>query len=190
MLKYTLKRLFQSLITVLLVISVVFLLLRMLPTDYFFTEEQLIKLTDEQQEDLLRKNGYLDPPLVQLANFYKELIKTEHNAHYYDLVNLIDDSTFEVTLKSAKDAESVKAEDIQFARVEGVNENYPLVKATAVATDAARPGVVIITTDNPVQKKVAYEVTCGNHTGTFTVRKEGKEVAVKNEKTTGKLFTV
>ncbi len=184
MIKYTLKRLFQSLVTVLLVISVVFLLLRLLPTDYFFTEEQLIKLTEEQQEDLLRKNGYLDPPLVQLANFYKELVKTDHNAHYFDVVNLVDDSTFEITLKSAGDAAKVKAEDVQFARVEGVNEKYPLVKATAVTTDAAKPGVVIITTDNPVQKKVAYEVTAGSHTGTFTVRKEGKEVAVKDEKTT------
>ena len=184
MIKYTLKRLFQSLVTVLLVISVVFLLLRLLPTDYFFTEEQLIKLTDEQQEDLLRKNGYLDPPLVQLANFYKELVKTDHNAHYFDVVNLVDDSTFEITLKSAGDAAKVKAEDVQFARVEGVNEKYPLVKATAVATDVAKPGVVIVTTDNPVQKKVAYEVSAGGHTGTFTVRKEGKEVAVKDEKTT------
>ena len=122
MFKYTIKRLFQSLVTVLLVISVVFLLLRLLPTDYFFTEEQLIKLTDEQQEDLLRKNGYLDPPLVQLANFYKELVKTDHNAHYFDVVNLVDDSTFEITLKSAGDAAKVKAEDVQFARVEGVNE--------------------------------------------------------------------
>lgn len=184
MIKYTLKRLFQSLVTVLLVISVVFLLLRLLPTDYFFTEEQLIKLTDEQQEDLLRKNGYLDPPLVQLANFYKELVKTDHNAHYFDVVNLVDDSTFEITLKSAGDAAKVKAEDVQFARVEGVNEKYPLVKATAVATDASKPGVVIVTTDNPVQKKVAYEISAGGHTGTFTVRKEGKEVAVKDEKTT------
>ena len=184
MIKYTIKRLFQSLITVLLVVSVVFLLLRLLPTDYFFTEEQLIKLTDEQQEDLLRKNGYLDPPLVQLANFYKELVKTAHNAHYFDVVNLVDDSTFEIKLMSAKDAAAVKAEDVQFARVEGVNEKYPLVTAAAVATDASKPGVVIVTTDNPVQKKIAYEVTCGDHTGTFTVRKEGKEVAVKDEKTT------
>ena len=47
MFKYTIKRLIQSLITVLLVVSAVFLLLRLLPTDYFFTEEQLIKLTEE-----------------------------------------------------------------------------------------------------------------------------------------------
>ena len=49
MFKYTIKRLFQSLLTVLLVISAVFLLLRLLPTEYFFTEEQNIKLTEEQK---------------------------------------------------------------------------------------------------------------------------------------------
>ena len=184
MLKYTIKRLFQSLLTVLLVISVVFLLLRLLPTDYFFTEEQLIKLTEEQQQDLLRANGYLDPPLVQLANFYKNLVKTEHKAHYYNEVNLVDDSTFEIIFMDQKDAAKVTPEEVQFARVEGVNEKYPLVKATAVAVSEANPNAVIVTTDNPVQKKVAYQVSCGNHTGTFTVRKEGKNVAVKDEKTT------
>ena len=37
--KYTIKRLLQSCITVLIVVTIVFLLLRMLPTDYYFTEE-------------------------------------------------------------------------------------------------------------------------------------------------------
>ena len=41
MARYILKRLFQSLITVLLVVSVVFVLLRMTPSDYFFTEDEL-----------------------------------------------------------------------------------------------------------------------------------------------------
>ena len=184
MLKYTIKRLFQSLLTVLLVVSVVFMLLRLLPTDYFFTEEQLIKLTREQQEELLRANGYLDPPFVQLGNFYKNLIKTEHKAHYYDSVNLVDESTFEISFKDAKAAAKVTAEDVQFERVEGVNEKYPLVKAAAVAVSAENPATLVVTTDNPVQKKTAYMVSCGDHTGTFTVRKEGKSVAVKDEKTT------
>ena len=38
MLKYTLKRLAQSLVTIFLAVTLVFLLLRLLPTDYFFTE--------------------------------------------------------------------------------------------------------------------------------------------------------
>ena len=73
MARYIIKRLLQSVVTILLVVSVVFLLLRLLPTDYFFTEEELIKLTPEQQHDKLQANGLLDHPLVQLFNFYKRL---------------------------------------------------------------------------------------------------------------------
>ena len=40
MFKYTIKRLLQSVVTVLIVVTIVFLLMRMLPTDYFFTEDQ------------------------------------------------------------------------------------------------------------------------------------------------------
>ncbi len=183
MFKYTIKRLFQSLVTVLLVVSAVFLLLRLLPTDYFFTEEQLIKLTDEQQQELLEANGYLDPPFVQLGRFYKELIKTEHKAHYFNEANLVDDATFEISFQSAKDAAALKAEDVQFERVEGVTEEYPIVKATAVSVSAENPNMVVITTDHPVQKKTVYQLTSGVHTGTFTIRKEGKAVQLKDEKT-------
>ena len=35
MVKYILKRLFQSLLTVLLVVCIVFFLMRLMPTDYF-----------------------------------------------------------------------------------------------------------------------------------------------------------
>ena len=184
MLKYTIKRLFQSLLTVLLVISAVFLLLRLLPTDYFFTEEQLIKLTDEQQEDLLRKNGYLDPPFVQLANFYKNLVKTEHNAHYFDSVNLVDASTFEISFFDQGAAAKVKPGDVFFERADGQAQDVAIT-VTAAAVKADAPNTVVLTTDNPVQKKINYRVTVGEHNGTFTVRKEGKAVAMKDEKTTG-----
>ncbi len=73
MAKYTVKRLLQGLITVLLIATIVFLLMRMLPTDYFFTEEQLMKFTDEQKNDALRAAGLLDPIGVQLINFYADL---------------------------------------------------------------------------------------------------------------------
>ncbi|MBR3873911.1 MAG: ABC transporter permease [Clostridia bacterium] len=186
MFKYTIKRLLQSLLTVLLVVSAVFLMLRLLPTDYFFTEEQLIKLTEEQQEELLRQNGYLDPPFVQLGRFYKELVQTEHKPHYFDSANLVDEATFEVSFLNAKDAAAVKPEDIQFERTEGVTDEYPLVKATAVSlsTDPEKSNTIVITTDSPVQKKNGYTLTCGVHTATFTVRKEGKAVQLKDEKTT------
>ena len=57
MAKYTVKRLLQSLVTILIVVTIVFLLLRMLPTDYFFTEDQLMKLTDQQKHDQLKAAG-------------------------------------------------------------------------------------------------------------------------------------
>lgn len=74
MAKYIFKRLLQSILTILLVVSIVFLLLRLMPTDYFFSEEELIKLTDEQRHDKLQAAGLLDPPLEQLGRFYKQLL--------------------------------------------------------------------------------------------------------------------
>ena len=57
MVKYILKRLLQSVVTVLLVVSIVFLLLRMMPSDYFFTEDELMKFTEEQKEAKLERLG-------------------------------------------------------------------------------------------------------------------------------------
>lgn len=74
MAKYIIKRLLQSVLTILLVVSIVFLLLRLMPTDYFFSEEELIKLTDEQRHDKLQAAGLLDPPLEQLGRFYKQML--------------------------------------------------------------------------------------------------------------------
>lgn len=76
MAKYIIKRLLQSVLTILLVVSIVFLLLRLMPTDYFFSEEELIKLTDEQRHDKLQAAGLLDPPFEQLGRFYKDLFTT------------------------------------------------------------------------------------------------------------------
>ena len=74
MLKYTIKRLVESLITVLIIVTIVFLLLRMLPTDYYFTEEQLMKFTEEQKQEQLLAAGLLDPIPEQLMNFYNDVI--------------------------------------------------------------------------------------------------------------------
>jgi len=74
MFKYTVKRLLQSLVTVLIVVTIVFLLLRMLPTDYYFTEEQVMKFTDQQKEDALRAAGLLDPVSQQLFRFYGQIL--------------------------------------------------------------------------------------------------------------------
>ena len=74
MLKYTAKRLFQSFITILIAVTVVFLLLRMLPTDYYFTEDQLMKFTPEQKNAALEAAGLLDPIGEQLVRFYGQLL--------------------------------------------------------------------------------------------------------------------
>ena len=61
MLKYTLKRLAQSLVTIFLAVTLVFLLLRLLPTDYFFTEDQLMKFTEEQKNAQLQLRACWTP---------------------------------------------------------------------------------------------------------------------------------
>lgn len=78
MLKYILKRLLQSVLTVLIIVSVVFLLMRMMPTDYFFTEDELIKLTESQKQSKLEAAGLLDPPLVQLQHFFQNMFKVDY----------------------------------------------------------------------------------------------------------------
>ena len=73
--KYTVKRLLQSALTVLIIVTTVFLLLRMLPTDYFFSEEELTKLSEEAKEDRLAAAGLKDPLSTQLLRFYGSLIR-------------------------------------------------------------------------------------------------------------------
>ena len=75
MFRYTITRLLQSLVTVLVVVTIVFLLMRMLPTDYFFTEDQLIHLTPEQRQEQLQAAGLLDPVPEQLVRYYGQIIR-------------------------------------------------------------------------------------------------------------------
>lgn len=77
MLKYTIKRLLESLVTVLIIVTIVFLLLRLLPTDYYFTEEQLMKFTEEQKQEQLLAAGLLDPIPEQLMDFYGDVIRLD-----------------------------------------------------------------------------------------------------------------
>lgn len=75
MVKYTIKRLLQSVVTVSLIVAIVFLLLHTLPTDYYFTEDQLMKFSDEQKHDLLEAAGLLDPPVKQLFRYYGQVLQ-------------------------------------------------------------------------------------------------------------------
>ena len=60
MIKYILKRLLQSVIVVLLVVCIVFFLLRLMPSDYFFTEDELMKFTETQKYAKLERLGIMD----------------------------------------------------------------------------------------------------------------------------------
>ena len=77
MIKYTIKRLGQSVVTILIIISIVFVLMRLLPTDYFFTEDQVMKWSEEQKNEVLLAYGMLDPIPVQLFRFYGDLTRLD-----------------------------------------------------------------------------------------------------------------
>jgi len=47
----------------------------MLPTDYFFTEDQLIHLTEEQKQEQLQAAGLLDPVPEQLVRYYGQVLR-------------------------------------------------------------------------------------------------------------------
>ncbi len=72
MLKYSLKRLAQSMVTLFLVVTVVFLLMRLLPVEGYFGA-RYDKLSPEQQEAILDKMGLLDPWYQQVGTFYTKL---------------------------------------------------------------------------------------------------------------------
>jgi oligopeptide transport system permease protein len=60
MVKYILKRLFQSIIVILMVVCIVFFLLRLMPSDYFFTEDELMKFTETQKYAKLERMGIME----------------------------------------------------------------------------------------------------------------------------------
>jgi oligopeptide transport system permease protein len=72
MARYVLKRCLQSLATLFIVVSVVFLLMRLLPLEGYFGDGY-DKLSPEQRTAVLQRMGLLDPWYVQLGNFYARL---------------------------------------------------------------------------------------------------------------------
>jgi oligopeptide transport system permease protein len=72
MLSYILKRLGQSLVTLFLVVTLVFLLMRLMPVEGYFGDRG-DKLTPPQREAILQKIGLLDPWYVQVGGFYRKL---------------------------------------------------------------------------------------------------------------------
>lgn len=74
MLRYTLKRFIQSLVTLIIVITIVFLLMRLLPEEgYFGTNYE--KLDYKQREAILTSMGLREPIYKQLFKFFKQTLK-------------------------------------------------------------------------------------------------------------------
>lgn len=72
MIKYLFKRLGQSILTLFIIITVVFLLLRLMPEEgYLGTNAD--KMSDIQKETILKNLGLRDPIIIQLGKFYKNI---------------------------------------------------------------------------------------------------------------------
>jgi len=74
LLKYSLKRLGKSIITLFIVISIVFLFMRLMPEEGYFGQGYE-KLDLIQRQTILTNLGLNDPWYVQLGHFYKDLLK-------------------------------------------------------------------------------------------------------------------
>lgn len=72
-LKYSIRRLLQSILTLFIIITIVFLLMRLLPEEGYFGDAYE-KLDESQREAILTSMGLRDPIHIQLLNFYKKLM--------------------------------------------------------------------------------------------------------------------
>lgn len=73
MLKYSIKRLLQSLVTLFIIVTLVFLSMRLMPEEGYFGDSYE-KLDEVQKEAILTNMGLRDPIHIQLGNFYKDLL--------------------------------------------------------------------------------------------------------------------
>lgn len=72
MLKYTVRRLLFSMLSLFIILTVVFILLRQMPVEGYFDSYE--KLSQQTINTRLKSMGLLDPMLVQLKNFYSGLL--------------------------------------------------------------------------------------------------------------------
>ncbi|MEG0766868.1 MAG: ABC transporter permease [Clostridia bacterium] len=72
MLKYTFKRLAQSALTLAIILSLVFVLMRQMPIEGYFPNFE--KMDEAQIQNGLQTMGLKDPMLVQLKNFFLRLL--------------------------------------------------------------------------------------------------------------------
>ena len=72
MTKYIIKRTLRSLVTMFIIITVLFSLLRLMPIEGYF--ENFDKMTEVQVQAKMNTLGLNDPLPVQLMNFYKQML--------------------------------------------------------------------------------------------------------------------
>lgn len=72
MLKYVLKRLLSAIFTLAIILTIVFFLLRQMPIEGYF--DNFDKMSEAAIQSKLRQMGLNDPFLVQLKNFFKDLL--------------------------------------------------------------------------------------------------------------------
>lgn len=72
MAKYLAKRFLRSFITLFIILSIVFILVRQMPIEGYFPNIE--KMSEEQIQNGLHQMGLDQPILVQLGNFFKNLI--------------------------------------------------------------------------------------------------------------------
>ncbi len=73
MLRYTLGRVGRACITITLVLSIVFLLMRLMPVDVYF-DGRTDTMSETVKNNILKELGLLDPWYIQLGNFWKDLL--------------------------------------------------------------------------------------------------------------------
>lgn len=72
MIKYCIGRILRALVTMAIVLSIVFLLMRLLPVEGYFGSRS-DAMNEKIKEQVLKDLGLLDPWYVQLGNFWKNL---------------------------------------------------------------------------------------------------------------------
>ena len=73
MLKYTLGRVGRACITIFLVLSIVFLLMRLMPVETYF-EGRSDTMSDTVKQNILKELGLLDPWYIELPRFWSKLL--------------------------------------------------------------------------------------------------------------------
>lgn len=92
MLLYICKRLLRSILSLILIISIVFCLLRLMPIEGYFSDYD--KMSELQIHNSLQRLGLLDPLPTQLFNFFKQLLRgdlgvSNRYRQDYPIINIV-----------------------------------------------------------------------------------------------------